>query len=382
MPFQSWLAERIPLDFLRRFVREQLDDPQPRHVSWLHTLGFAALLLLFLQVATGVLLLFYYKPGALTAYNSVKFIMEKVTLGWFFRQLHVWGAHFIVILVFMHMLRVFFYGAYKKPRELTWMVGVGLLLTIMAFTLTGYLLPWDEVAFWGTVVATDTTKEVPLLGDFILKFVRGGETVSDITLSRFFAMHVSLLPMALIGLIALHMFLIRYHHISPLTRTEAPEPTSEQRRNNTARPYFPDHFKKEVLIAYGVLLLMLAFAIFTKPHLGKAANPMVTPTGIKPEWYFLPVYQSLKYVPGWLGVIGNGVFVFFLLALPLLDRNPERHPARRKFATWVGILLVLGGIVLGVLGHLSDTTRTIFGKKVHFDIRGIPQILEEEAKPQ
>lgn len=376
MPLQSWLSERLPLEFLRRFTREQLEEPQPRHVNWLHTLGFAALFLLVVQVASGVLLLFYYKPGALTAYSSVKFIMEKVTLGWFFRQLHVWGAHFIVILLFLHLLRVFFYGAYKKPRELTWMVGVGLFLTVMGFALTGYLLPWDELAFWGTVVATDATKELPLLGDFLLKFMRGGDTVSDLTLSRFFALHVSLLPMALFGLIALHMFLIRYHHISPLTRTDEPEPRAEEIRNNGGRSYFPDHFKKELVVAYGVLLLVLAFAVFTEPHLGKAANPMVTPTGIKPEWYFLPVYQSLKYVPGWLGVIGNGLFVLFLLALPLLDRNPARRIAQRKFAKWAGIVLVLGALVLGVLGHVSDTTRTIFGRKIYFDIKGIPTVAE------
>ncbi len=376
MPLQSWLAERIPLEFLRRFTRQQLDEPQPRHVSWLHTLGFTVLVLLVLQTATGVLLLFYYKPGALTAYSSVKFITEQVTLGRLFRQLHVWGAHFIVIMLFLHMLRVFFYGAYKKPRELTWMAGVGLFLTIMGFALTGYLLPWDELAFWGTVVATDATKELPLIGGFMLKFMRGGDTVSDLTLSRFFALHVSLLPLALLGLIALHMFLIRYHHISPLTRTDEPEPKPSQTGGNGWRPYFPDHFKKEVVVAYGVLLIVLALAIFMKPHLGKPANPMVTPTGIKPEWYFLPVYQSLKYVPGWLGVIGNGVFVLFLLALPLIDRNPERHPRRRKFAAWAGILLLAGAIGLGVLGHLSDTTRTIFGKKIYFDIKGIPKVVE------
>ena len=372
MPLQSWLAERLPLDFFRRFSREQLEEPLPRHVNWLHTLGFAALLLLVLQVATGVLLLFYYKPGALTAYNSVKFITEQVTLGWFFRQLHVWGAHFIVIVIFLHMLRVFFYGAYKKPRELTWMVGVGLFLTVMGFALTGYLLPWDEVAFWGTVVATDATKEVPVIGNFILHFMRGGETVSDLTLSRFFALHVSLLPMALFGLIALHMFLIRYHHIAPLTPSDAPEPKAD----TSWRPYFPEHFKKEMLVAYGLIFLMIGIAIFTKPHLGKAANPMVTPTGIKPEWYFLPVYQALKYVPGWLGVLGNGVFVFFLLLMPLFDRNPERHPRHRKLAVWAGITLVVGTLILGVLGHLADTTRTIFGKKVYFDIKGVPQVVE------
>ncbi len=380
MALKHWLAERLPLEFLQRFLRTQMQEPQPRHVSWLHTLGFTALLLLVVQMASGILLLFYYKPGALTAYNSVKFITEKVTLGWLFRQLHVWGAHFIVAFLFLHLLRVFFYGAYKKPRELTWMVGMGLFLTVMGFALTGYLLPWDELAYWGTVVATDSTKEVPVLGNLILQLVRGGETVSDITLTRFFAVHVALLPTVFLALISLHLFLIRYHHIAPLTRTDEAEPSPEQILANGGKPYFPDHFKMELLIAYAALALIVILAFVTKPPLGKPANPLVTPIGIKPEWYFLPVYQSLKYVPGWLGVLGNGAFVLFLLLLPLCDRNPERHPKRRKVAAWLGVLMIAGGAGLGLLGHLADTTHVIFGKKVYFDLKGFPKILEE-TKP-
>ncbi len=382
MAVKSWLAERLPLEFLRRFVLEQLSEPQPRHVNWLHTLGFTALLLFLVQLGTGLLLLFYYKPGAQTAYSSVQFITEKVTLGWFIRQMHVWGATFIVIAVLLHLLRVYFFGAYKKPRELTWMAGMGLLLVTLLFTLTGYLLPWDQVAYWGTVVATDTVKEVPLLGSFLLKLVRGGETVSDLTLTRFFALHVTLLPLALLALLALHLFLVRYHRIAPLTRTDQPQPGDEQLRAEGARPYYPDHFKREVVIAYSALALLVVVALCSKPHLGAAANPLVTPTGIKPEWYFLPVYQSLKYVPGWLGVLGNGALVLFLLVLPLLDRNPERHPRRRKLATWAGILFLAGGLVLGILGHLSDTTREIFGRKVHFNNQGMPQVVaEDETSP-
>ena len=170
MSFRAWLAERLPIEFIAKFSREQLAEPQPRHVSWLHTLGFAALILLALQIFTGILLLFYYKPGAATAYESIKFINEKVTFGWFFRQLHIWGANFIVTVVALHLVRVFFYGAYKKPRELTWMVGAGLFLVTLGFAFTGYLLPWDQLAFWGTTVGTDSTKEVPLIGNFLLVF--------------------------------------------------------------------------------------------------------------------------------------------------------------------------------------------------------------------
>ena len=375
---KSWFEERLPITFLKRFASEQLAEFQPRHVSWLHTLGFAALMLFFLQIATGILLLFYYTPSALTAYNSVKFIIENVTLGWLIRQLHVWGATFVVAIVFLHILRVFFDGAYKKPRELTWMVGVGLFLITMLFSLTGYLLPWDQLAYWGTVVATDSTKEVPLIGEYLLRLLRGGEQVTNLTLTRFFALHVSILPLALLILISLHLFFIRYYHASPLTRTDEPEPNNMQRQQQGGRRYFPDHFRKELVVAYFIIGILVLLAFITKPHLGRLANPLATPEGIKPEWYFLPVYQSLKYVPGWLGVLGNGAFILFLLMIPLIDRNPERHPARRKIATWAGILIVAGAIFMGVLGHLSDTTREIFGQHIYFDVKGMPSWGEAE----
>jgi quinol-cytochrome oxidoreductase complex cytochrome b subunit len=381
MPLRAWLSERLPIEFLTKFTREQLAEPQPRHVSWLHTLGFTALLLFVLQIATGILLLFYYKPGAATAYESIKFISDKVTFGWFFRQLHIWGANFIVAVVALHLVRVFFYGAYKKPRELTWMVGAGLFLVTLGFAFTGYLLPWDQLAFWGTTVGTESTKEVPLIGKFLLTFLRGGENVTDITLSRFFAIHVALLPAALLSLIGLHLFLIRYHHISPLNRTDEPDPSTDPQFADQARPYFPDHFKKELLVSYGVLIALVITAIMVHIPLGKPANPMVTPPGIKPEWYFLPIYQTLKYVPGWLGVLGNGAFVLLLVLLPLLDRSPERHPKRRKFMTTLGILIVVGSIGMGWLGYISETTWRILGKRVHFDIKAIPHFLKEGERP-
>ena len=379
--FYAWLSERLPIHFITKFTREQLAEPQPRHVSWLHTLGFAALILLAVQIFTGILLLFYYKPGAATAYESIKFISEKVTFGWFFRQLHIWGANFIITVVALHLVRVFFYGAYKKPRELTWMVGVGLFLVMLGFAFTGYLLPWDQLAFWGTTVGTDSTKEVPLIGNLLLTLLRGGENVTDITLSRFFAIHIAILPVTMLALIGLHMFLIRYHHIAPLNRTDEPDPSSHAQFAEQARPYFPDHFKKELLVAYGILIALVITAITVHMPLGKPANPMVTPHGIKPEWYFLPIYQSLKYVPGWLGVLGNGLFVALLLLLPLLDRSPERHPKRRKFMTTLGILLIVGTLGMGWLGYVSDTTWRILGQRVHFDIKGMPHFLKEGERP-
>jgi len=377
----NWLSERLPLDFLKKFTREQLAEPQPRHVSWLHTLGFTALFLFVFQIATGILLLFYYKPSAGEAYASVKFIIEKVNFGWFIRQMHAWGANFIVTVLALHLVRVFFYGAYKKPRELTWMAGALLFFITLGFGFTGYLLPWDQLAFWGTTVGSDSTKEVPLIGNFLLKFLRGGELVSDITLSRFFALHVAILPLGLLGLIGLHLFLIRYHHISPLTNTDQPELTAGQIMASGGKPYFPDHFKKEMLISYVVLIALVITAITVHMPLGKPANPMITPSHIKPDWYFLPIYQLLKYVPGWLGVLGVGAFASLVIFLPLLDRSPERHPRRRKFMTTVGIVVIFTTVAIGWLGHISETTWRIFGKRVYFDLKALPHFLEEGEKP-
>jgi quinol-cytochrome oxidoreductase complex cytochrome b subunit len=377
----NWLSERLPLDFLKKFSREQLAEPQPRHVSWLHTLGFTALFLFGFQIATGILLLFYYKPSATEAYASVKFIIEKATYGWFIRQLHAWGANFIVTVLALHLLRVFFYGAYKKPRELTWMAGAGLFFITLGFGFTGYLLPWDQLAFWGTTVGSDSTKEVPLIGNFLLKFLRGGDVVSDITLSRFFALHVAILPLGLLGLLGLHLFLIRYHHLSPLSRTDEPEPAGEQILASGGRPYFPDHFKKEMLVSYTGLIALVITAITVHIPLGQPANPMVTPSRIKPDWYFLPIYQLLKYVPGWVGVLGVGAFAAMIVLLPLIDRSPERHPRRRKIMTTIGIVVIVANLALGWLGHISKTTWRIFGKRVYFDLKAMPHLLEDGEKP-
>ena len=376
MAVKTWLEERLPLDFLKRFSREQLSELQPRHVSWLHTLGFTALLLFATPNRNRGPAFILLQPKRNHGLQQHQIHHRERDARLAHAAIARVGRYFYRRRCFSAYSPGLFYGAYKKPRELTWMVGVGLFLTTMLFSLTGYLLPWDQLAYWGTVVATDSTKEVPLIGDFIMRIVRGGETVTNITLTRFFALHVSILPIALLLLVSLHLFFIRYYHISPLTRTDEPEPYNGKPIEG-ARPYYPNHFKKELSVAYGVILLLVLTAFLTKPHLGQAANPLSTPAGIKPEWYFLPVYQSLKYVPGWLGVLGNGAFVFFLLALPLIDRNPERHPARRKFATWAGILIIAVTILLGVLGHLSDTTREIFGKKIYFDVKGIPSAANE-----
>ena len=369
----AWFNERLNLAPLVAGLEANLRKPVPAHVNWLFTLGSAIAALIGLQIFTGILLLIYYRPGADTAYQSIVRIMDEVPLGGFMRSLHVWGADLIVIFLILHMVRVFVYAGYKKPRELTWIIGVLLFTVILIFGFTGYLLPWDQLAYWGTVVATEAPASIPVVGPITREFMLGGSEVGDPTLGRFFALHVVVLPLVLLKLMALHLFLIRYQGISSLRRTDEPDPTPNEIRAEGGEPFFPYHVLRDLTTTYLVLGLLVSLAILYPAHLGDPADPLTTPLGIKPEWYFLPAYQLLKYVPEVVGVQIPPLFIGVLVLLPLLlDRSPERHPKRRLRAIGVGAV-VLGLIVLlGLLGHVSETRQTIFGTTYHFDIQGMP----------
>jgi len=369
----AWFDERLNLAPLVAGLEANLRKPVPAHVNWLFTLGSAIAALIGVQIFTGILLLIYYRPGVDTAYQSIVRIMDEVPLGGFMRSLHVWGADLIVIFLILHMVRVFVYAGYKKPRELTWIIGVLLFAVILIFGFTGYLLPWDQLAYWGTVVATEAPASIPVVGPITREFMLGGSEVGDPTLGRFFALHVVVLPLVLLKLMALHLFLIRYQGISSLRRTDEPDPTPNEIRAEGGEPFFPHHVLRDLTTTYLVLGLLVSLAILYPAHLGDPADPLTTPLGIKPEWYFLPAYQLLKYVSEVVGVQIPPLFIGVLVLLPLLlDRSPERHPKRRLRAIGVGAV-VLGLIVLlGLLGHVSETRQTIFGTTYHFDIQGIP----------
>lgn len=372
-----WLDERLDLAPAVRALGENLRKPVPPHVNWLFTLGAALALLLTLQVVTGALLMVFYKPSGREAFASIEAIMYEVPLGWLIRSVHSWGSHLIVVLALLHMSRVFFYGGYKKPREVTWIVGVALLAVILGFGFTGYLLPWDQVAYWGTVVATEAPASLPVLGPPTREFLIGGSEVADATLGRFFVVHVFLLPVALFGLMGVHLLLIRRQGISPLARTDTPEPPPDEVVRAGGKPFFPHHVLKDGATMYLVLGLLVSLALLYPAHLGKPADPLSTPAGIKPEWYFLPAYQLLKYVPEVVGVNVPPLVLGVLVLLPLvIDTSPERHPSRRRkvVAGWLLMVMVIGA--LGVLGHLSETTRTVLGTSYHFDALGVPHVQE------
>jgi quinol-cytochrome oxidoreductase complex cytochrome b subunit len=212
----TWLDERLGLNDI---YKATLDRPEPRG-NWWNTLGSASLFLFILQGVTGIFLSFYYTPSPDHAYDSIQYIMTGVAFGWLIRGIHHWGASLMVLVVFIHMLRVFITASYKYPRELTWLVGVGLLLLTVFMGFTGYLLPWNQKAFWATTVGTQIAGSVPFLGDFILKVLRGGAGLSALTLQRFFAAHIWVLPAMLVGLIGVHIFLIIKHGESQFPEKE------------------------------------------------------------------------------------------------------------------------------------------------------------------
>lgn len=216
----EWVDERLGL---RTIIDTLLERPIPRGVGWLYTLGSASLFVFTLQVVTGIFLAMSYAPTPDHAYDSIRFINENVAFGWLIRGVHRWGASAMVLLVFLHMVRVFFMGSYKYPREVTWLVGVFLLVVTIGFGFTGYLLPWDQKAYWATMVGTNLAGQAPFVGSLVLRILRGGEQLGAMTLNRFFAFHVLLLPAITVLLIGVHLYLVVKHGISEPPERRMPQ---------------------------------------------------------------------------------------------------------------------------------------------------------------
>lgn len=317
------------------FVRKNLNEPMPPGVGWWQTLGNLLLTLLVFQFITGFALAMYYTPSPDGAYQSVRAITYELPGGSIVRGLHMWGSSFIVVVMVMHTLRTFFWGSYKKPRELTWLVGVLIFQVILAFSFTGYLLPWDQKAYWATVVGIRIAGTVPGVGDALMVLIGGGPEVGAYTLSRFYAIHVMLLPASLIGLIGIHLFLVRKHHIAGPVVLKKGKP----------QPFYPAQlFKDAVVVLVGVGLLVY-FAYAFPPALEGIADPTGTEFSPRPEWYFLGLYELLKVMPpGWEVVatlIAPGIVTIGMFLLPWLDRSPHRHPARRQWAIVTATLIIL-----------------------------------------
>ena len=336
----AWFDARLGFSDAVAFLRHKT-VPLGSHTIWYY-FGGVALFLFGIQVLTGMLLLFYYKPGADHAYESVQFIITRVPFGWLMRSLHSWSANLIVFAVFVHLFIVYFLKAYRPPRELTWLSGMALLGLTLTFGFSGYLLPWNELAFFATKVGTDIAGVLPVVGPGIARLLRGGDEVGSATLTRFFGFHVALLPAAFMAVLGLHLLLVQRLAMSEsLSRT----PTQHDRR----MPFFPGFIMRDAILWLGVLGVLLTLCTFLPWELGVKADPFASaPAGIRPEWYFTFLSQSLKYLPAKiLGIDGDvvGICTFaagglFLALVPFLDRHAARGE-RSPLFTLIGVAIVL-----------------------------------------
>jgi ubiquinol-cytochrome c reductase cytochrome b subunit len=339
----AWLDNRLKLASVRSLL---LDEPIPGGASWVYVFGSVTLFFFALQLITGILLTIYYVPSPDHAYDSVQFIEHEVTFGWFIRGLHHWGASAMVIVIGLHMFQVYLYGAYKPPREPMWIAGVVLFLLVLMFAFTGYLLPWDQKAYWATQVGTNMIGTVPLIGNTLMRIARGGAELGALTLSRFFSMHALIFPWLTVAWIGLHLFILR--------RVGPAGPWDEARAKAVSEPFYPRQVFIDAVAILIAFLIVAGTAVWLPFPLADKADPSASDFVPVPEWYFLFYYELLKYLKGpvWepVGtVLLPALFYAWLFALPFIDRKKERRPAGRPvaLAAGAGFLLVVF-LLLGV----------------------------------
>ena len=355
------IDHQLPID---KALRKSLSRRLPAHAGWRNALGGITYLLFIILIVTGVLLSFYYRPSAQEAYPSIQYIVTGVTLGWLIRDLHIWSANLIVVVALIHMARVFFDGAYKPPRETNWLIGVVLLFTILAFGATGYLLPWDQWAYWSVTSILNAYETVPLVR-FGVEVLKGDVFVSGATLSRFFALHVIVLPWLALGLLIFHFMLVRRHGVAP---------REGESGNGEGVPFFPNHLLRSFIVAIVVVTMVMTLAILFPRPMSDPATPFQLPTDLVSTWIVVDVTLALtRYLGAW-GLIGFTALGVALAAIPLFDRSPERRLRKRPVATLLGLLFFTSFAVFWILGRQMTS--------VPAEAALNPQLVEERAVPR
>jgi cytochrome b6 len=341
----SWFRERIDLEPVAACLGNKT-VPIHRH-SWIYLLGGAALFLLGLQVASGVLLMLYYQPTEAAAYASVHKIMYEVPYGWLIRSIHVWGAHLFIVVVCLHFLTVLFTRGYRRPRELTWVSGALLLALALGAGFSGYLLPWNELSYFATRVGTAIPGSIPIIGNSIVLLLRGGAQVSGETITRFYAVHVMIVPLTFGAALAIHLILVQMQGMS-LPLGMAPTRVKDQ------RPFFSEFVLLDLCLWLLLFGMIVALSVFLPAEIGVEANLLQpAPEGIQPEWYFLFMFETLKRVPEWVGVGLFAALGLFLLLVPFLDRNAARGEKSPTFMA-VFVMLVAYAVVFQLLAWMDD----------------------------
>jgi quinol-cytochrome oxidoreductase complex cytochrome b subunit len=337
----AWVQERVPVSGEQ--LRELTNEPVPNHLKrWWFCLGGTPAYLFLVQIATGILLAFYYQPAPATAYDSIRYITHEASYGWFLRGLHKWGATLMIAAVILHQMRVFFTGAYRKPRELNWLIGMCLLACTLSMGFTGYCLVYEQLSFWGAVVGANIADSVPVVGHLVKQVMLGGDAYNDRTLSRFYIVHAAILPATTILLLALHITIIRLQGVTEM-RFSDEDPKRPGHFN-----FFPDHLLTEVMMGLILMVILSALATISPAGMGPRADPLVTPEVIKPEWFFYVVFRWLKLFSGTLAILSSGFIVFLMFAWPFVDDWIRRRTRFDEASVGIGIAAALAIIGLTV----------------------------------
>ncbi len=354
----AWINKRLPVS---EFIREQLTGYYaPKNFNIWYFFGSLALVVLVLQLVTGIFLTMFYKVGETTSFDSVEYIMREVNFGWLVRYLHSTGASAFFIVVYLHMFRAFLYGSYRKPRELLWLFGMAVYLALMAEAFMGYVLPWGNMSFWGAQVIVNLFGTIPGIGPGLVEWIRGDYGIADSTLNRFFALHVVAIPLGLLLLVALHLVALRRTGSNNPDGIEIKEKVGPDGKPLDGIPFHPYYTVKDVF-GIGVFFILFAIIVFFVPTLGglfleapnfDPANPMSTPEHIAPVWYFTPFYAILRAVPDQrMGALLMFSAVVLFLFVPWLDRSPAKSIRYKGLPSKVALtLFAVSFIVLGYLG--------------------------------
>ncbi len=368
----SWIDRRFPLtDTWNKHIGEYY---APKNFNFWYLFGALSLLLLVNQIITGIWLTMSYKPSAADAFNSVEFIMRDLEWGWLIRYMHSTGASAFFIVIYLHMMRAFLYGSYKEPRELVWILGMLLFVVLMAIGFTGYLLPWGQMSFWGAQVIISLFTAIPVIGPELAVWIQGDYVISDVTLNRFFALHVIALPLVLIILVFMHIVALHQVGSNNPDGVEIKDYKNEKGLPIDGITFHPYYTLKDTvgIIAF---LFIFAFMIFYMPEGGgyfleapnfEPANPLQTPEHIAPVWYFTPYYAVLRAVPDkLLGVLAMGASIFILFAMPWLDRCKVKSIRYRGLSYKLLLaMLVISFLILGWLGTQPSTPELTIAARV------------------
>jgi ubiquinol-cytochrome c reductase cytochrome b subunit len=354
----AWLESRVGYTGL---IKMMLEEPVPGGARWWYVFGSVLTFILTLQLLTGILLASFYSPSSTTAWASVAFIQDQMTMGWFIRGLHSMGASAMVVMTCIHLAQVLIFGAYKAPREMNWIVGVLMMGLVLAFSLTGYLLPWDQKGYWATQVATSIIGTSPVVGPALKRLLQGGSLYGNYTLTHFFTLHTYVLPAGMIGLLVGHIYLFRRHGVTPRWNL------SREQLAKKTQPFWPDQLFLDVMACAAVFIAIVFLVVRSHgAELESPADPSSSYVA-RPEWYFLPLFQLLKYFEGPLEVIGTmvlpGIAGALLVGLPFIDRSATRDPGKRWPFLLGGAMGFAIVIMLGLLATKRDRGDPTFLKQ-------------------